>query len=365
MKILFVLSGLGSGGAERVVSLLSGEMIRRGYEISIVSFDKPDDPVYHSFHPQIEIVRLAIPAGGRSFLRGLGASCRRIVALRRLFKRGRPDVVISFLTKINVLSVAASTGLNISVIISERNNPAVQRAHPFWANAWKIAASHASAIVLQTHAIKALYPANIQSRAVVIPNPVVPPDIDRQPHHGLVLTAVGRLEWQKGFDMLIKAFAAIAPDNPKWKLTIWGEGQERSRLQLLVDQSGQAARIELAGNSQSQAGWIRNADIFVLSSRYEGFPNVLLEAMSAGLPVLSFRCDFGPNEIIQDGVDGILVEPESTKHLSEALTKLMQNEELRMRLGVAARKNTARYDVAPIVSKWEELVKKEIYSQGK
>lgn len=365
MKIMFVLAGLGAGGAERVVSLLSGEMIRRGHDISVVSFDAPGDPIYHSFHPQVDVLRLAIPAGGGSLLRGIGASYRRTAALRHLFKRRRPDAAISFLTKINVLSVAASAGLQIPVIISERNNPAAQRAHPFWSIAWKIAARRASAIVLQTQAIKALYPAKIQARAVVIPNPVLPMAVNRGPHQGRALTAVGRLEWQKGFDMLIKAFARIAGDFPGWQLKIWGEGAERPQLQSLADQSGHSDRIELAGMSTSQADWIASADIFVLSSRYEGFPNVLLEAMSAGIPSVSFRCKFGPEEIMDDGIDGLLVEPGSVKDLARKLTKLMENEKFRMQLGMAARASATRYEVAEIVSKWEAFVKKEIYTNGK
>lgn len=365
MKMMFVLAGLGAGGAERVVSLLSGELIRRGHDISVVSFDAPDAPIYHSFQPGVDIIRLAIPAGGGSFLRGVAASYRRTAALRHLYKQHRPNVVLSFLTKINVLSITASAGLQIPVIISERNNPAAQRAHPFWAIAWKIAAGRASAIVLQTKAIKALYPANIQSRAVVIPNPVVRAATNRGPHEGKVLTAVGRLEWQKGFDMLIKAFARIAGDFPDWKLKIWGEGAERSRLQLLADQSGHADRIELAGNSRSQADWIASTDVFVLSSRYEGFPNVLLEAMSAGIPSVSFRCKFGPEEIVNDGVDGLLVEPGSIENLAQKLTKLMENEKFRAQLGAVARASMARYEVTEIVSKWEVFVKKEIYTKGK
>lgn len=365
MKMMFVLAGLGAGGAERVVSLISGELVRRGHGISVVSFDAPDAPIYHSFHPGVDIIRLAIPAGGGSFLRGLKASYRRTAVLRHLFEQRRPDVAISFLTKINVLSIAASAGLQIPVIISERNNPAAQRAHPFWAIAWKISARRASAIVLQTNAIKALYPANIRSRAVVIPNPVVPAATDRGPHEGRVLAAVGRLEWQKGFDMLIKAFARIAGDFPDWKLKIWGEGAERSRLQLLADQSGHADRIELAGTSRSQADWIADVDVFVLSSRYEGFPNVLLEAMSAGIPSVSFRCKFGPEEIVDDGVNGLLVEPGSIENLVQNLIKLMENEQFRVRLGRAARASMARYEVAEIVSKWEAFVKKEIYTNGK
>ena len=364
MKIMFVLAGLGAGGAERVVSLLSGEMIQRGHAILVVSFDAPDDPVYHSLHPQVDTVRLAIPAGGGSLLRGIGASRRRTAALRRLLKQRRPDVVISFLTKINVISVLASAGLHIPVIISERNNPSAQRAHPFWAVAWKIAARRASAIVLQTEAIKSLYPAHIRSRAVVIPNPVVPATVEREPHEGRVLTAVGRLEWQKGFDLLIKAFAAIAGDFPDWKLVIWGEGAERSRLQWLADQTACSDQIDLAGKSPSQADWIRKADLFVLSSRYEGFPNVLIEAMAAGVPALSFRCDFGPEEIIDDGVDGVLVEPENIENLAHALRNLMENEKFRSDIGAAALASMARYRVSEVVSKWEAFVKKEIYTKG-
>ncbi len=362
---MFVLAGLGAGGAERVVSLLSGELVRRGYRMLVVSFDAADENIYHGFDPQVEIVRLGIPAGGGSFVRGAKANWRRVAALRQMLKQHRPDAVLSFLTKINVLSVAASAGLNIPVIISERNNPAVQRAHPFWASAWKIAASRASAIVLQTDAIKALYPDSIRKRAVIIPNPVVAPANDPTTHHAMMVTAVGRLEWQKGFDLLIKAFASVAPDNPKWKLTIWGEGAERARLELLAKESGHADRIDLPGNSQGQAGWMKNADIFVLSSRYEGFPNVLLEAMSAGIPCISFRCDYGPEEMIDDGVNGWLVEPENFEELAQKLTKLMKNEEFRNRLGSAARERTKQYGISPIVSKWEAVVKKEIYTQGK
>lgn len=358
MKIMFVLAGLGAGGAERVVSLLSGEMIERGHIVSVVAFDRPQDPIYHSFQPQVEIVRLSIPAGGKALWRGIEASLRRAAELRRLFKRSAPDVVISFLTKVNVISVLASTGLQMPVIISERNNPAAQRAHPFWAFAWKIAARRASAIVLQTEAIRALYPQNIQLRAVVIPNPVVPAIVNREPHDDLVLAAVGRLEWQKGFDMLIKAFAAIAEDFPDWKLVIWGDGAEKQRLQWLVEHSGRPGQIELAGKSQSQGDWMKNADLFVLSSRYEGFPNVLVEAMAAGIPALSFRCSFGPEEIIEAGVDGVLVDAENVDMLRQELRNLMQDKQFRQQVGAAAVTSMARYGVSEVVSKWEALSKK-------
>ncbi|WP_338425819.1 glycosyltransferase family 4 protein [Sphingopyxis kveilinensis] len=365
MKIMFVLAGLGAGGAERVLSLLSGEMIHRGHDISVVSFDAPGDPVFHSLDPQVDIVRLAIPAGGGSPLRGAAAICRRTAALRGLFKRRQPDVVISFLTKINVLSIVASTRLGIPVVISERNNPVAQRAHPLWAMAWKLAARRAAGIVLQTQAIKELYPAAIRSRAVVIPNPVVPVVVKPEPHDGLVLTAVGRLDWQKGFDMLIKAFAILAKGFPEWKLVIWGEGKEKAELQSLADRTGCANQIELAGKSHGPADWIKKADLFVLSSRYEGFPNVLLEAMAAAIPAVSFRCQFGPEEIINDGANGLLVEAENIESLSQALRKMMENKGLRDKFSSAGPSSVAHYGVGEIVSKWEAFVKKEIYTKGK
>lgn len=364
MDVMFVLAGLGAGGAERVVALVSAEMIRRGERVCVVSFDSPEDPVYHAFAPGVELVRLGIPAGGSSFFRGMVASWRRMRALRAAIRQRRPGAVISFLTKINVITGMAARGCGIPVFLSERNNPDRQRAHPLWALAWKWAARRAEAVVLQTEAIRALYPVDIARRAQVVPNPVETLAVERVAHDRPQLTAVGRLTGQKGFDLLIAAFAQIAPEFPEWDLTIWGEGPDRLKLQQQISDSGFANRIFLPGNSATPGGWIASADAFVLSSRFEGFPNVLIEAMHAGLPVVSFRCDFGPDEIVSDGIDGILVERESVPALVQALRVILSDKQLRESLGRAAFASAARFDLPEIVSKWETIVKNAFASKA-
>ena len=362
MKVMFVLSGLGVGGAERVISLISEEWINRGWEVAIVAFDSPRDPLGFNFAPGIDLIRLGIPAGGGSKLRGIRSSVMRITALRRLMKERRPDIVLSFLTKVNVLTLIASTGTPVPVVISERNNPQAQAAHPVWARAWVALSHRAKGIVLQTETIRGFYPPGIGERATVIPNVVEAPAREARPHEGKVLVAAGRLDRQKGFDLLIAAFARIAGRFPEWRLVIWGEGQERAALEAQVRATGLVDRIALPGNSPRPVSWVEEADLFVMSSRYEGFGNVVVEAMQAGLPVVSYDCNFGPRDIIAHGEDGLLVKPESVSDLADSLARMMADPALRKRLATKARKTSQRFNRAAIVSLWDSLVHKVVYS---
>lgn len=362
MKVLFIVSGLGMGGAERVVSLLSAAWATRGWEISVAAFDAPQDPVAYKFADQVELIRLGIAPGGGSQLRGLKSSAQRLHALRKLLLSKQPDLVISFLTKVNVLTLLAAVGTGIPVMISERNNPFEQRAHPLWAWSWTKLTRRAEEIVLQTEAIRRLYPPAIAKRAEVIPNPVAIPDIAPRPHDGLVLAAVGRLAEQKGFDLLIPAFAALAGECPEWSLTIFGEGPERPRLERMVRDFGLEDRIRLPGNSANHGEWIGMADAFVLSSRFEGFGNVLVEAMMGGLPVVAFDCDFGPAEIVTHNVSGLLVPAGDVETLIVNLRNILKVSSLRDRLGAAARTSAARFATERIVLKWDSLVNRFLYA---
>ena len=362
MRVLLIIAGLGMGGAERVASLLTRAWAEQGKQISIVAFDSPKDPLAYDFHKDVELIRLDIAAGGGSLLRGILANARRFLALRRLFRERRPDLVISFLTKVNVLSLLAAIGSDVPVIISERNNPAKQQANALWSWSWAMLSRFAAAIVLQTETIKSRYTKDIADRAVVIPNPVEKPDLVRQNHDGHVIVAAGRLAHQKGFDLLIAAFALLAADFPDWRLVIWGEGSERASLEQQIRDEALTGRIMLPGMSLGHGQWLATADAFVLSSRFEGFGNVLVEAMLAGIPAIAFDCDFGPRDILTDGVDGILVPCGDTQLLAVAMRQVMTNEPLRARLGAAARINAGRFDLATIVSQWDSLTKKVLYS---
>ena len=143
---------------------------------------------------------------------------------------------------------------------------------------------------------------------------------------------MGRLAPQKGFDLLIDAFSRVAGRHPQWSLQILGEGPDRPALERLIDVKGLAGRVVLAGWEPDPSAVLQQGDLFVLSSRFEGFPNALLEAMACGLPSVSFNCQSGPAEIIRDQIDGILVPPEDVPGLADAIDRALTDEALRRRL---------------------------------
>lgn len=354
-RICFVTEALGAGGAERVISLLASRWAAAGWHVAICTFDAPGDAVYHPLDDRVELIRLGQAGQGK---RGI-ALLRRIARLRSALHDQRPDAVLSFLTKINALTLTATIGTRLKVAVCERNNPARQNAHPLWNIALRVLLLRSDAIVAQTKRALDHVPATTRGRAIVIPNPIdtpagMPAPYDEQ---GVMrLVAVGRLTPQKGFDLLIEAFSRVAPKHPDWVLDIWGEGSERRTLDALIKASPVADRITLRGISGVQGGWVEAASAFVLPSRYEGFPNVLGEAMSCGLPVVAFDCPYGPRELVQNGYDGVLVESENVAALGRALDRIMAAPWLRRALGENAAQSAKRYAPDRIARQWESLL---------
>jgi glycosyltransferase involved in cell wall biosynthesis len=198
-------------------------------------------------------------------------------------------------------------------------------------------------------------------RVKVIPNPVAPTVsgtmnlADLFQHSEKVIVAMGRLDACKGFDLLIDAFSMAAPTRDNWALLILGGGEERESLARQVDALGLSGKVLLPGEVANPAGLLRQCEIFVLSSRYEGFPNALCEAMASGLPPISFDCKYGPSEIITDGENGILVPSGDVKALSAALMKMMDDPSLRERIRKNARGILEKYGFSAIMDEWDAL----------
>jgi glycosyltransferase involved in cell wall biosynthesis len=193
-------------------------------------------------------------------------------------------------------------------------------------------------------------------RVELIPNPVPPLDGGVSAQTAPVAVAAGRLNSQKGFDLLIRAWAQVAERCPDWRLEIYGSGPERPALERLIGDYGLADRVALEGRTRALGAAMAAASLYVLSSRFEGFGLVLVEAMGKGLPVVSFDCPRGPSDIVRDGIDGLLVPPEDVSALAQSILALIENEPRRRRLAKAALDKADRYRTEAIAPRWDALL---------
>ena len=363
--IAFTLSGLGPGGAERVVSILANAMVKRGWRVSIISFAHSATSPYYPYEPEVERINLGLPPERRSWVTGKLRVVARTIRMRQALRQLRPDVVLSFLARTNIIVLLATIGMTVPVVVSVRNNPNVQKFGPIWSFLRVVLYPRAFGVVTMTQGAMDFFPKWMRRREWIIPNPVllVPP-VQRPPSDMKVVTAVGRLVPQKGFDLLLQAFARIADRYPAWTMVIWGEGPERGALERDIARLGLEGRVRLPGVSLTPGSWVNGADLFVLSSRYEGWGNVLLEALAAGIPAVSFDCPWGPGLMIEEGVNGLLAAPEDIPALADKLALLMRDPDLRVRLGAEARRSAEHYAPARIVAAWEGLVETAL-AQGK
>ncbi len=361
-KILFALPALGAGGSERVVTALANHWAESRRDVSITTFEPGSKPPYYSLDPAIGLHRLDLPPISKPKWRALHRTAERIGALRRLFRRESPDVIISFLTKMNVMSVLAAQGLGIPVVISERNNPKLQQFDRLWATARGLAYPRAYSFVTMTEGAAEFYPAKQRPRTQLIPNPVTLPAGWTNKRGGKTVAAVGRLTAQKRFDRLIEAFASVAGEFPDWNLVIWGEGELRQALEAQVRNLAPSVQtqISLPGVTPSPGSWIETTDVFVLSSDYEGWPNVIAEAMTAALPIVSTDCEFGVKDMIEHGRTGMLAPMEDVTALADALRSVLADESLRNRLAQNAAEKAAQYTVENVAAQWNAVIDKAV-----
>ena len=358
MRVTLVIYSLRGGGAERVMSIMANHWAERGWKVTLLTYDDGAEPAAYRLSGAVDHRHLGIEGASSGVVEAVGSNVRRLVVLRRAIRDSAPDAVISFLDVVNVRTILATVGLGVPVVVSERIDPGRHRIAAVWRTLRRWAYRYAASVVAVTPDALGYFSNAIRRRGTVIPNPLaVPMDagVVRARSRRKIVVAIGRLAPEKGFDRLIMAFAMVAADHPEWLLTIWGEGADRPALETLRDRRALRGRVALPGWTSEPFTKLREAGLFVMSSRYEGFPNALCEAMACGAPVVSFDCP-GPRHIVRDGVDGVLVPEGDVGKLAAAMDQLMADPAERDRLGANAIQVTDRYRKDKVMTLWERLV---------
>lgn len=337
-KIAFYCGSLTKGGAERVFVNLAEYFYKEDYDVCIITQYRKNDEYIIS--PAIERVLSDLTAEevGKSRIRNF---FRRLHKLRCILKTVSPDILLTCTAKSNFMAMAASTFLKTKVVVSIVADPKMEYYTKLMCLIAKTYFRFADGIVFQTKEARAFFPKYIQKKSVILPN-ALNPQFLRDRYTGerkREIVSVGRLDDNKNHEMLIRAFAQTADKFPEYKLTIFGDGECRERLEALIVQEGLSERVFLPGLTADVAGAIEKAALFVLPSNTEGMPNTLLEAMALGLTVISTDCPCGgPRELITQGENGLLIPVRDVKALAEAIDRVLSNSEEAEKMGRNAQK---------------------------
>ena len=359
MRMTFITHDLGCGGAERVLSVVANYWAERGHAVTIITTSSA--VASFPLHPGIRHTGLGLAGASGNMRRAVVANLRRWAALRRAVVESRPHVVISFSFQSNVLTVLATRGLEMPVVICEHTDVRRFRAGAMWRTLQLMTYPLADAVTCLTPNILDDLRPLVGDRGYLLPNPIaLPPDQASVPElpTGKLLLAMGRLHPVKGFDSLLRAFAPLSRRHDDWHLLILGEGRERTRLQQLLATLGLEGRATLYGHVRDPFPILRRAELFALSSSREGFPMAMCEAMASGVPVVSFDCWSGSNYIIRHGYDGWLVPPGDEQALSRSLERLMMDDDERRRLGAHARAVVDRFSLEVVLGLWNQMFRR-------
>lgn len=324
-KIFFILPSNVAGGAERVMISLANYMAKDS-DVTIIFLDFGSD--FYFISNKINEIHLGCFKKTDSILGKIKIiyNCRK--ALYRYLKNNKPDILISFLFITNIIAISCCRKLNIPVIISERNDPSFYGVKQ--KKVMKMMYRRASGIVCQSEKVKTYMERNYKiSNAVVIQNPIAENQIgDFLEQKSKKIISVGRLVKQKNQKLLIEAFSDIADKYPGYYLYIYGEGNLRAELENLIYLRKMQQRILMPGIQKEAVKVNRDAQLFVLSSDFEGYPNVLVEAMANGIPVVATDINSGTvSELIKDGKNGYLYNVNDKEGLKECLCKSLSDIE--------------------------------------
>lgn len=352
MKIGFYINVIGGGGAERVVANLANQFSEDNNEVVIITSIRHERE--YTLNECVKRYNLEENEINNRIKKNLS----RIFKLRKIVKKEKLDILVSFMAEPNYRAILATRGLKTKCLISVRNDPNREYA----GRVGKFLGQHllplADACVFQTSEAQAWFPAKLQKKSTIIPNAVKEDffNIKRERIPGLIVTC-GRLTSQKNHKLLISAFCQVATDYPEATLEIYGEGELRQQLQTLIDSTQYRERITLMGSTNNVPAVLSKADIFVLSSDYEGMPNALMEAMVAGVACISTDCPCGGSRmIINQNKNGILVPISNVKSMADAIELMLKNTNLKYKFEHQCIKQSQQFSPLKTFEMWKDYI---------
>jgi glycosyltransferase involved in cell wall biosynthesis len=390
LRIGLLIHSLLPGGAERVCSLLASHWAQQGHAVTLMTYASPDTDAY-AVSPAVQRVVIGGEQLSPNRWHSLRKNTLRVRRVRRQMQTSRMDVAVSFMSVSNSCLAVAGLGTGVVCIGSERTYPPAMALTRLGELARWALYGWLDAVVAQTEDAAQWLRQHTRARKVAaIANPVCLPLPGQEPRlepsawrrvGAPLLLAVGRLSEEKRFDVLLRAFAqarvastgathhgsgeTVNSSTPaSWQLALIGEGPEREMLQNLVTELGLQDHVLMPGRAGNVADWYAAADAFALTSRFEGYPNALLEALASGVPAVACDCLTGPRELIQDGVNGLLVAPDSPSELTDALARVMADPALRQRLSGQAHLTVDSHTIERIGARWEAVFTQVLARRG-
>lgn len=373
LKIVYLTPALYmAGGVERVLTLKANYFAEQfGYDITIILTEGKDKPLFYPLSDKIKVINLNI---GFEELWTCSFAKKIFVYLKKQhqFKKAltkelmclRPDITVSLLRReINFLNDIKDGSRKIGELHVNRanyrnfeadeTNCIKQLFAKLWMHSLVSKLKRLDHFVVLTEEDKSAWP-ELQS-ICVIPDPLSFLPTQHSPLMEKRVIAVGRYVYQKGFDLLLQAWAKIEKNNPDWQMAIYGDGNREPYEQQMKELGIDSSRCHLNGPTADIQKEYVDSSVFVFSSRFEGFGMVLVEAMACGLPVVSFACPCGPKDIVKDGDDGLLVENGNLNALTDSLIRLMRDADLRRRMAANGIKNVQRFSMMHIAERWKGL----------
>jgi len=359
-KVLFIIHDLQLGGAQKVMSLIMKELLKSGYQVALVTNSLATSDF---FPPGAGVSRYAsgLSNPSHNIMQAVSSNFRRISKIKKVIKKEAPDVVFSFMTETNILTILATTFSGRRVIISERSDPVKDRKSPAWEFLRKLTYRRASLITSNNQgALDYLSKLVNKEKLVFLPNPIEGCDKcdgsgETDEGRKIILVAA-RLDIVKGVDILVDAFSILTQRFKKYQLWVVGDGPEMANLQHQAEASSIENNIQWLGKRNNLSEFYKKASVFVLPSRREGMPNAMLEAMSCGLPVIVSNASPGPLQYVEEGKTGLIFESGSPDSLADAIDRLLSDDAMRASMGKKAIEKVKPLSAANVMPVWEKVI---------